>query len=68
MDDRTLAAQLGSLPEGVAALPEAHQEDLAEALRAARRRQARALAKAGDEALRFVPALLRPAVRKAMGL
>ncbi|SFJ84570.1 hypothetical protein [Amycolatopsis sacchari] len=68
MDDRTLAAQLGSLPEGVAALPEAQQEDLAEALRAARRRQARALAKAGDEALRFVPALLRPAVRKAMGL
>ncbi|GHF79899.1 hypothetical protein FHX82_005828 [Amycolatopsis bartoniae] len=68
MDDRTLAGQLGSLPEGVAALPQAHQQDLADALREARRRQGRALAQAGNDALRFIPALLRPAVRRAMGL
>lgn len=68
MNDRTLAAQLGGLPEGVAALPVEHQQDLADALTEARRRQGRALAKAGDEALRYVPALLRPAIRKAVGL
>ncbi|WP_236795288.1 hypothetical protein [Amycolatopsis sp. GM8] len=68
MNDRTLAAQLGSLPEGIAALPEEDQQDLSDALHEARRRQARALAKAGNEALRFIPALLRPAVRRAMGL
>lgn len=68
MTDRTLAAQLGSLPTGVAALPEHEQQDLADALREARHRQGRTLAKAGEEALRFIPALLRPAVRRAMGL
>ncbi|MTD57187.1 hypothetical protein [Amycolatopsis pithecellobii] len=68
MNDRSLAAQLGPLPEGVAALPEEHQQDLADALREARQRQGRALAKAGNEALRFIPALVRPAIRRAMGL
>ncbi|GAB2960614.1 hypothetical protein LWP59_05470 [Amycolatopsis acidiphila] len=68
MNDRTLAAELGGLPEGVAALPAEHQQDLADALHQASRRQAKALAKAGDEALRYVPALLRPAIRKAVGL
>jgi hypothetical protein len=67
MNDRTLAAQLGGLPESVAALPAEHQQDLADALHEARRRQGRALAKAGDEALRYVPALLRPAIRKVVG-
>jgi hypothetical protein len=68
MSDRTLAGQLGSLPEGIDALAEEDKQDLADALHAARRRQASALAKAGDDALRFVPALLRPAIRKAVGL
>lgn len=68
MSDRSLAGQLGALPEGVDALPGEHKQDLADALYDARRRQGAALAKAGDEALRYVPALLRPAVRKAVGL
>ncbi|TNC21442.1 hypothetical protein [Amycolatopsis alkalitolerans] len=68
MNDRSLTAQLGNLPESVAALPDSDQQDLADALHAARRRQARALSKAGNEALRFIPALLRPAVRRAVGL
>ncbi|NIH82214.1 hypothetical protein [Amycolatopsis viridis] len=69
MAERTLTEQLGAEPPpGVAALDPAHQRDLADALRSARRRQAAALAKAGNDALKFVPALLRPAVRKAVGL
>ena len=68
MTDRTLADQLGGLPASVAALPETHQRDLADALHEARRRQATALSKAGEESLRFVPALLRPAIRRAVGL
>ncbi|HKS46853.1 MAG TPA: hypothetical protein VJT49_17420 [Amycolatopsis sp.] len=68
MAERTLAEQLGSLPEGIEALAEEHKRNLADAVRDARRRQAAALAGAGDEALRFVPALLRPAIRKAVRL
>ena len=68
MTDRTLTGQLGSLPEGIEALEEQHKRDLAEALRAARHRQAAALSKAGNESLRFIPALLRPVIRKAVGL
>jgi hypothetical protein len=68
MSDRTLAGLLGSLPESIDALAEEHKQDLADALRAARRRQAAALAAGANEALRYVPAMLRPAVRKAMGL
>jgi hypothetical protein len=68
MSERTLAEQVGSLPEGIAALAEEHRRDLGEAVLDARRRQAAALAKAGDESLRYVPALLRPAIRKAVGL
>jgi hypothetical protein len=68
MSDRTLAGQLGSLPEGIDALAEEDKQDLADALHEARRRQAAVLAKAGDDALRYVPALLRPAIRKAVGL
>lgn len=63
-----MAGQLGNLPEGIATLPEQQWQDLADALHDARRRQASALAKAGNDALRYVPALLRPAVRKAVGL
>ena len=68
MSDRSLAGQLGRLPDAIDALPEAHKQDLADALDEARRRQGAALAKAGNDALRYVPALLRPAVRKAVGL
>jgi hypothetical protein len=41
---------------------------LADALREARRRQSASLAAAGEEGLKYVPAFLRGAVRKAMGL
>jgi len=69
MAERTLAEQLGgSLPEGIEALEDHERRDLADALRDARRRQAKALAEAGEEGLRYVPALLRGAVRKAVGL
>ncbi|MFD9894431.1 hypothetical protein [Amycolatopsis sp. NPDC058986] len=69
MAERTLADQLGGyLPEGIEALEEHEKLDLADALRDARRRQAKHLAQAGEEALRYVPALLRGAVRKAVGL
>ncbi|MBB4685892.1 hypothetical protein [Amycolatopsis jiangsuensis] len=69
MAERTLADQLGGpLPEGIEALSEEHRQDLAAALRDARHRQAKALAHAGEEALKYVPALLRGAVRKAVGL
>ncbi|MEV4056115.1 hypothetical protein AB0J55_33320 [Amycolatopsis sp. NPDC049688] len=69
MAERTLADQLGGyLPEGIEALEQHEQQDLANALRDARRRQAKALAEAGEEGLRYVPALLRGAVRKAVGL
>jgi HEAT repeat protein len=69
MAERTLAEQLGGpLPEGIEALPEEQKRDLAEVLRDARRRQAKALGEAGEEGLRYVPALLRGAVRKVVGL
>jgi hypothetical protein len=63
MAERTLADQLGGyLPEGIEALEEHERQDLADA------RQAKALAEAGEEGLKYVPALLRGAVRKAVGL
>ncbi len=69
MAERTLAEQLGGyLPVGIEALEEHERQDLADALRDARHRQAKALAEAGEEGLRYVPALLRGAVRKAVGL
>ncbi|MEU4522338.1 MULTISPECIES: hypothetical protein [unclassified Amycolatopsis] len=69
MAERTLADQLGGyLPEGIEALEEHERQDLADALRDARRRQAKALAEAGEEGLRYVPSLLRGAVRKVVGL
>jgi hypothetical protein len=66
---RGLADQLGgTLPDGIEALDEAHKQVLAEALRGARRQQAVALSTAAEESLKYVPALLRGAVRKAVGL
>jgi hypothetical protein len=64
-----LADQLGGpLPEGIAALDDAAKQDLARALDDAQHRQTAALAKAGEEGLRYVPQLLRGAVRKVVGL
>ena len=65
--DDALAAlrdQLGEdPPETVAALAPARLQDLAEAVHAARRRQAIELAAAGEEAFRHVPRLLRGPIR-----
>jgi hypothetical protein len=69
MAERTLADQLGGpLPDGIEALSDQHKQDLSTALRDARHRQAKALARAGEESLKYVPALLRGAVRKVVGL
>ncbi|RZQ62235.1 hypothetical protein [Amycolatopsis suaedae] len=69
MAKRTLAEQLpGPLPPGIDALSEEDKQRLADALRSARHQQAAALAAAGEEGLRYVPALLRGVVRKAVGL
>ncbi|WP_020667861.1 hypothetical protein [Amycolatopsis nigrescens] len=66
---RTLADQLGGEPpEGIKALSEEERQHLSDTLRAARRRQAAALTTAGEEGLKYVPALLRGAVRKVVGL
>jgi hypothetical protein len=66
---RSLAEQLGgALPEGIEALEEREKQDLADALRKPRRRQTTEVAVAGEQALKYVPALLRNAVRRAVGL
>ena len=65
---RALKEQLGNrLPKGTTALADEELQDLAEAVRAARRRQAKALADAGERALNKIPRLLRGPVRKAAG-
>ena len=65
---RALEAQLGdSAPKGLRRLSGAELEDLGEGVRQARRRQAAALAKAGEQAFGHVPRLLRGPVRKIMG-
>lgn len=65
---RALEAQLDTkVPKGVAALSEEDLQDLADAVRAARRRQAAALAEAGERALNRIPRLLRGPVRKVAG-
>lgn len=67
--ERTLTGQLGGpVPAGIEALADDEKQDLSDALRDARRRQAKALAEAGEEGLKYVPALLRGAVRKVVGL
>lgn len=66
---RTLAEEISEpLPAGIAALAAADQQFLADALRATRRRQAAELSAATEGALKYVPALLRGTVRKAVGL
>jgi hypothetical protein len=63
-----LEAQLGQrLAKGVRALPAEDLNDLGEAIRDARRRQAAALQEAGDRALASIPRLLRGPIRKIVG-
>lgn len=64
-----LRAQFRSeLPARVEALDAEALGDLTTALRDARRRQRETLAKAADESLKQVPRLVRPLVRKVIGL
>jgi NaMN:DMB phosphoribosyltransferase len=54
-------------PEGLRRLGGAELADLAGAVDGARRRQAKALAAAGDRALRHIPRVLRGPVRRVVG-
>jgi hypothetical protein len=54
----------GAPPRAVSRLPADQQEDLAAAIRDARRRQAKALAVAAEQALNLIPRVLRGPVRK----
>ncbi|MGH3516320.1 MAG: hypothetical protein ACRDQ7_02650 [Haloechinothrix sp.] len=66
---RTLAEQItGPLPAGIAALDAKDQQALAGALASTCRQQAAELIDAAEAALKYVPALLRGTVRKAVGL
>lgn len=56
------------LPATVEALDAEALSDLTSALRDARGRQRETLAKAADESLKQVPRLVRPLVRKVIGL
>lgn len=65
---RYLREQLRSEPpEGLSALSGAHLRHLADAIGAARRRQAEALEAAGEQAFGYVPRLLRGPIRKILG-
>jgi hypothetical protein len=63
-----LAAELGAEPPGglVAALSSDDLAALAAEVRDAKRRQAEALARAGDEALGHLPRLIRMAVERML--
>jgi hypothetical protein len=63
-----LCAQLGgSAPDGLRQLSDDELCDLTRAVSQARRRQAKALAHAGDRALSHIPRLLRGPVRRIVG-
>ena len=65
---RELEVQLGATPpKGVAALSDDELGHLAEAIRAARHRQAAELQAAGEKAFGHIPRLLRGPIRKVMG-
>lgn len=65
---RTLKDELGGdPPAGIAALPDAQQAALAEAIRAAHRRQAAELAAAGDKALGLIPRVFRIPIKRMFG-
>jgi hypothetical protein len=64
----TLRSQLGpGTPNGLRALNDSELQHLVAALTDARRRQAKALADAGDRALGQIPRLLRGPVRRIVG-
>jgi hypothetical protein len=54
-------------PRGLSSLSEAELEDLSDAIRAARHRQAAELQVAGEKAFGHIPRLLRGPIRKVMG-
>jgi hypothetical protein len=54
----------GPMPDGLRGLTEAEREDLAEAIRDARHRQAAALAEAGENAFGQLPWSVRGPIRK----
>jgi hypothetical protein len=55
-----------TVPAGLRGLSDEQLADLADAVRAARRRQAEALDAAGEQALSHIPRLLRGPIRKAL--
>lgn len=56
----------GDLPPGLAGLSDAEQAVLADAIDTARARQVKALAKATESGLDFIPRLLRGPVKKVI--
>jgi len=56
----------GTLPDGLAALPEADRERLLETIVAARRHQAAELRESAERGLELVPRVLRGPVKKAI--
>lgn len=65
---QALRAQLGDgVPASLGDLRPEELHDLAGAVRDARRRQAKALAEAGERALSHIPRLLRGPVRRIVG-
>lgn len=64
-----LSAAIGApVPDGVAALDDARLAELATVVRDARSEQRRVLRQATEESLRHVPRLVRPAVKRIVGL
>lgn len=65
---RALEEQLGAAaPAGLKRLADGEIDDLAQAIRTARHRQAQALDQAADRALGRIPRLLRGPIRKITG-
>lgn len=65
---QALEAELrASAPESLGRLSDQQLQDLAQAIRDARHRQAAELTAAGDKALGHVPRLLRAPVRRVLG-
>ncbi len=65
---KALAKELRATPPtGLRGLSSKQLSDLAGAVREARERQAQELASAGDQALRFIPRLLRGPVKRVLG-
>jgi hypothetical protein len=63
-----LETELGATPPtGLSSLSAEQQDDLAAAIKDAKRRHAQALAEAGENALSLIPRLLRGPVRRMFG-